>query len=111
MNDKSPEPVEQRYFSPDQFAEMSGLSIATVRRYLATGKISSIQPGGCRCRKLIPVSVLDSFLRERPVATSTGKNSSNSKHISHHQYPKTSISGSKPNWLKDWDSKKPKKGK
>ncbi len=40
--------------SPQEFVVLSGLSIATVRRYIAGGRLPCIQPGGRRCRVLIP---------------------------------------------------------
>jgi excisionase family DNA binding protein len=45
-------------FSPAEFARYSGLSIATVRRYLASGKLPKIQPKGARGRVLIPREAL-----------------------------------------------------
>lgn len=66
--------------SPHEFASRSGLSIATVRRYLADGRLPSMQPGGPRCRVLIPVSALTQFAgkagdrslsRPLPVANAT----------------------------------------
>ena len=49
------------HVSPEEFAELSGLSSATVRRYLADGRLPKSQPGGRRCRVLIPVSALNPF--------------------------------------------------
>lgn len=48
----------REYLSPHQFAALTGLSIATVRRYVAGGVIQSIQPAGKRGRVLIPRSQL-----------------------------------------------------
>jgi hypothetical protein len=49
------------FISPTKFAEFSGLSLVTVRRYVADRRLPSIQPGGRRCRVLIPLSALDPF--------------------------------------------------
>jgi hypothetical protein len=46
------------FLSPAQFASASGLSPATVARYLAAGLLPKVQPGGPRHRVLIPASVL-----------------------------------------------------
>jgi excisionase family DNA binding protein len=57
-----PEQQERKEFlSPQEFVAQSGLSLATVRRYLADGRIPSVQPGGRRCRVLIPRSALIHF--------------------------------------------------
>jgi hypothetical protein len=40
------------YLSPGQFSERTGLSIATVRRYLRAGKLTHVQPAGFRGRVL-----------------------------------------------------------
>ena len=45
--------------SPKEFAVFSGLSLSTVRRYLADGRLPKIQPGGHRGRVLIPCDVLE----------------------------------------------------
>ena len=42
------------YLTPEEFAHLSGLSLSTVRRYLADGRLPKVQPGGPRCRVLIP---------------------------------------------------------
>lgn len=46
------------HLSPQQFSDSSGLSIATVRRYLRDGKLPFVQPGGPRGRLLIPSDAL-----------------------------------------------------
>jgi site-specific recombinase XerD len=47
-------------FSPKEFADRSGLSLATVHRYLKSGRLKKRQPGGKSCRVFIPESELDS---------------------------------------------------
>lgn len=44
--------------SPAEFVARTGLSPATVRRYLKSGRLPKSQPGGPRCRVMIPVSAL-----------------------------------------------------
>ena len=46
------------FLSPAEFARLAGISLATVWRYLADGRIPRLQPGGRRCRVLIPRSAL-----------------------------------------------------
>jgi excisionase family DNA binding protein len=45
-----------------QFRALSGLSDSTIRRYLASGLLPFVQPGGKRCRILIPRSALESLM-------------------------------------------------
>ena len=73
MSDSSTGDVANRdYLSPHEFVARSGLSSATVRRYLRDGHLPSAQPGGPRCRVLIPVTVLKSFLAAKQVAGPNG---------------------------------------
>lgn len=60
--------AQRDFLSPHEFVARSGLSSATVRRYLRDGRLPSIQPGGPRCRVLIPVTALQSFLTVKQVA-------------------------------------------
>lgn len=63
--DSNVDPVfadEREYLSPQEFVLRSGLSIATVRRYLRDGRLPSVQPGGRRSRVLIPVTALEPFV-------------------------------------------------
>jgi hypothetical protein len=60
MADKSPAPAQpKRYLSPQEFSQLSGLSPATVHRYLRSGKLRHLQPAGPRGRILIPIDALD----------------------------------------------------
>jgi Helix-turn-helix domain len=47
------------YLSPAEFSQLSGLSLATVHRYLKKGKLPYRQPGGPRGRILIPARALE----------------------------------------------------
>lgn len=51
----------RRYLSPLEFCQLSGLSLATVHRYLKSGKLPFWQPGGHRTRILIPVDALEAL--------------------------------------------------
>jgi excisionase family DNA binding protein len=57
MQDKAESPTAVTC-SVEKFAELSGLSDSTVRRYVKAGKLPHNQPGGRRCRILIPLSAL-----------------------------------------------------
>ncbi len=48
-----------RYLSPQEFSRLSGLSLATVHRYLKKGRLPYRQPGGPRSRILIPAVALE----------------------------------------------------
>ena len=90
------------YLSPHQFADYSGLSLATVRRYLERDKLPKCQPGGPRCRILIPRSALDACL---PTTSESGDDAKHSAQTPKLQsQSKTSInspqsSGRKPVWI------------
>ena len=43
------------FLSPAEFSSHSGISLSTVWRYLADGLLPKVQPGGPRCRVLIPI--------------------------------------------------------
>lgn len=47
--------------SPKEFTQLSSLSLSTVRRYVRDGVLPSLQPGGRRCRVLIPRAALAQF--------------------------------------------------
>lgn len=49
------------FLTPNEYARLSGLSMATVRRYLAAGHLPKYQPGGPRCRVLIPLHALEAL--------------------------------------------------
>jgi len=75
MTDSSPiEVTEREYLSPHEFVARSGLSLPTVRRYLRDGRLPSIQPGGRRCRVLIPRSALESYSAAKSAARTSDTN-------------------------------------
>lgn len=49
---------DPEFLSPEEFAQFSGLSVPTIHRYLKSGRLPYIQPGGFRCRILIPQNAL-----------------------------------------------------
>ena len=49
------------FLSPAEYSSRSGLSLSTVSRYLAAGLLPKVQPGGPRCRVLIPIEALNSL--------------------------------------------------
>jgi hypothetical protein len=50
--------TSSNHVSPQEFSDPSGLSIASVRRYMRDGKLPFVQPGGPRGRVLIPTDAL-----------------------------------------------------
>ncbi len=52
------DPAPCGFYSPRQFAAFSGLALATIRRYLAEGRLPFVQPAGPRGRVLIPRDAL-----------------------------------------------------
>jgi hypothetical protein len=61
-----PEVLPGAFLSPADFARHSGLSLSTVSRYLASGRLPKIQFGGRRCRVLIPRAALDGLPNLEP---------------------------------------------
>jgi hypothetical protein len=55
-----PDNSTRRFLAPLEFARLSGLSLATVHRYLRSGKLPFFQPNGRRGRILIPIDALKS---------------------------------------------------
>lgn len=62
----------QSFYSPQEFATLTGLSIATVHRYRKAGKLPFLQPGGPGGRILIPANALDQFIHAVKVEASPG---------------------------------------
>jgi len=60
----------RHYLSPQEFSQLSGLSLATVHRYLKKGNLPFQQPGGPRSRILIPAEVLVAIVTVTPGSTS-----------------------------------------
>lgn len=59
MSDAAQGPFAERdAVSPEEYAHLTGLSLSTVRRYVRDQRLPSVQPGGRRCRVLIPRTAL-----------------------------------------------------
>lgn len=77
--------------TPKEFAALTRRGIATIRRYLARGRLPKAQPGGKGCGIRIPRSALTSFLQQSENAPSVD--------AEHHSNPKGSIRrGPRPKW-------------
>jgi hypothetical protein len=50
----------RKYASPQEFAKISGLSLATIHRRLKNNELPKWQPGGRGCRVLIPLDEIES---------------------------------------------------
>jgi hypothetical protein len=50
---------EIKFVSPEQFSQISGLSLKTVYRRIWDGSLGAVQPGGPKTRWLIPGDVLE----------------------------------------------------
>src|ERR1700685_1039156 len=60
------------FFDVQEFSDVTGLSVATVRRYVQRGRLPSAQPGGRRGRILIPISAVALLERNaEPTAAAT----------------------------------------
>lgn len=84
------------YLSIKQFAELSGLSVATIRRRLWDGSISSHQPGGRKKKRLIPADALKTL---HPCAGATISGTAGSANPSDVRLPQTRR-GRQPSWKK-----------
>jgi hypothetical protein len=98
----SPAPAQpQRYLSPQEFSRFSGLSLATVHRYLRRGKVRYLQPAGPRGRILIPIDALELFAAAAPAPLLVEATAGASSAIS--DSPATTLrrlSGPRPLWTR-----------
>lgn len=101
MADQSDEAkgTERSYLSPEEFCHHSGLSLATVHRYLKKGKLPFYQPGGPRTRILIPTDAVESVSRSatqggRAAAPATAQPSSTSADR------RAPLPGPRPRWTR-----------
>jgi hypothetical protein len=87
---------EREHLSPTEFAVESGFSLATVHRYLKSGRLPKVQIGGFRCRVLIPREALKLAVNDRGIddAGEVANVSSPSN-----TGPKSSNRRRKPRWL------------
>ena len=101
MNHADSNLSESEFLSPREFALSKGLALSTVRRYLKSGSLPCIQPGGFRCRILIPRNALNSSGKipseNSPPAPPRAKK------------PQTKTSGPEPAWKKKHKIRKSEK--
>lgn len=98
MSDKPAGEIIREFLSPHEFATLCGLALITVRRYLADGRLPAVQPGGRRCRVLIPRSALNLFTKVGDVAHAARRPSTDKPTA----MPKRkSPAGPTPRWLAD----------
>jgi hypothetical protein len=91
--------VQPRYLSPQEFGLLSGLSLATVHRYLRDGRLPYCQPGGRRGRILIPLEALEMASGAAPgMAFDTSVSASIP--VANTQQPETAarLPGPRPRW-------------
>ena len=86
----------RKHLSPAEFAVESGLSLATVRRYLKSGRLPKVQFGGFRCRVLIPREALQLAAGSLGTGAAGEAASGNSPSTT---APKPSNRRRKPRWL------------
>ena len=90
----------RRFFSIAEFAELSGLSISTVRRRLRDGSLPIVQPGGPRTRVLVPADVLKAPVKARAnMGPMDEKSTSIDATESAPRHQKPIIPGPRPKWL------------
>jgi hypothetical protein len=86
----------RRLLSPQEFSQLTGLSLATVHRYLKSGRLYYLQPGGPRSRILIPADALGPpFVLPSP---STARASSPSQSETLREVPH--LPGYAPRWIR-----------
>jgi hypothetical protein len=85
----------KNYCSPAEFSRRSGLSVATVRRYLRRGLLPHVQPGGRRHRILIRCDAAEQF-RHPPAAQPRAEADPPDA-----PSKPTPLSGPVPRWLRD----------
>ena len=89
------------FISASEFAQLSGLSPSTVGRYLKRGLLPKVQPGGPRCRVLIPRDALNTY-RQDPESLETEPSGTDPEAPSASAPPAMPVrlSGPAPRWLR-----------
>jgi len=94
-------PRARRFLSPLEFSEFSGLSLATIHRYLKKGRLPFHQPGGPRSRILIPIDallalaiVIPALISDEGIATPV------SEPTEHQSSDSDRLSGPPPRWTR-----------
>ena len=102
QNTDPPDQPPRRYLSPQEFSQLSGLSLASVYRYLKNGQLPCWQPRGPRGRILIPADALlkaHAGPRDAPTSlTNTEATLPPAVMTSQRQSP-PQLSGPRPKWL------------
>jgi hypothetical protein len=92
------------FFSPQQFSEYSHLSLSTVHRYLKRGKLPYVQPGGERCRILIPASALTNQPSKSTSCCIANGTANSVGAVDHPNYPaaipQERLPGPEPRWAR-----------
>jgi excisionase family DNA binding protein len=89
------------YVTPEEFVKLSGLSLSSVRRYLADGRLPKYQPGGHRCRVLIPrdaLERLDPAQQDTPCIQITTNETSEPETMPPDDLSSRSLAGPLPRW-------------
>jgi hypothetical protein len=98
------------FLSPEEFSHLTGLSLASVRRYLKSGRLPCWQPRGRRGRILIPthlaLQALSGPSGAPACAASTVTAPSPAASVALHQ-PVSLLSGPRPKWLQATNLSKP----
>jgi excisionase family DNA binding protein len=92
------------FLSLEEFCEQTQLSLSTVHRNLQRGNIPYIQPGGKRCRILIPASVLTNWNSKSMSASAENETIKPTGAVEHStcpdSIPQERLPGPKPRWAR-----------
>ena len=67
MSDSSTPTTQRKFLSVEDFVVQTGISDATVRRWLKRGKLPHVQPAGRHSRILIPADALERMAKAEVV--------------------------------------------
>ena len=92
----------RRFLSVQEFALLCGLSHATIRRYLKSGRLPFYQPAGPRSRVLIPVDALDipNQTEPLPITAPLPRDGESIFIEDRHLASKSQLSGPGPQWMR-----------
>lgn len=91
---------DRQFLSPVEFARLSGLSLSTVARYLANGKLPYYQPGGKGCRVLIPRSGLQDVDVNAARKGASSERAPSSTDIPTAARQRSGLAGPRPKWMR-----------
>jgi excisionase family DNA binding protein len=93
---------DTEYLTVEEFSRRCpNISLPTVRRYVKSGKLPSVQPGGKGCKILIPADALETCRREQQA---TSKPLLLSPPAKSKPKSKPTRPARRPNWLADTSS-------